>query len=69
MKKEGRGAMRISFDDWIAAQVRAIAPHSRTAKAVDAYFAAGDDDVNVEFSRKIGGYSNHHFTEQSLCEV
>ena len=58
----------LSFDEWISDQIKAIAPYSRTAKPTDKYFAAGYDDVNVEFSRKIGGYPNHHFTTRSLRE-
>lgn len=58
-----------TFDAWISEQIHAIAPYAKTVKATDHYFAtAGDDDVNVEFSRSIGGYSNHHFTTQSLRE-
>ena len=58
----------LSFTEWISDQIKAIAPYSKTVKPTDWYFAAGYDDVNVEFSRKIGGYSNHHFTTKSLCE-
>ena len=59
----------MTFAEWIADQIRAIAPYSKTAKATDRYFATcGNDDVNVEFSRRIGGYSNHHFTTDSLKE-
>lgn len=60
--------MHIPFKDWIETQIRNIAPHAKTVRPVDAYFAtAWNDDVNVEFSRKIGGYSNHHFTTESLA--
>lgn len=58
----------LSFDEWISDQIRAIAPYSKTAKPTYWYFAAGYDDVNVDFSRKIGGYSNHHFTTETLSE-
>ena len=59
----------LSFNEWISDQIKAIAPYSKTAKPTDKYFAAaGYDDVNVEFSRKIGGYSNYHFTTDTLCE-
>ena len=60
--------MHILFRDWVDAQIHHIAPNAKTVRPVDAYFATGwNDDVNVEFSRKIGGYSNHHFTVESLA--
>ena len=58
----------LTLAEWVADQVKAIAPYSKTVMPTDWYFAAGYDDVNVEFSRKIDGYSNHHFTTKSLCE-
>lgn len=58
----------LDFKVWIADQIRAMAPYAKTIRPVFWYFAAGYDDVNVDFNRKIGGYSNHHFTESSLCE-
>ena len=57
----------LSFDEWISDQIKAIAPYSRTAKPDYWYFAAGYDDVNVGFTRRIGGYPNHHFTTESLA--
>lgn len=58
----------LTFDEWIADQIRAMAPHAKTICPIDVYFAAGDDDVNVEFNRKIADYRNHHFTNKSLAE-
>ena len=58
----------LSFDEWIADQIHAIAPYAKTVKPIDCYFASGYDDVNVDFNRKIGGYGNHHFTISSLAE-
>lgn len=59
----------MDFSEWIADQIKAMAPHAKTIRPTDVYFATcGDDDVNVEFSRKIADYGNHHFTTQSLAD-
>lgn len=59
----------LTFEEWIADQIKAIAPHAKTVNPIDVYFATGGyDDVNVDFSRKIAGYGNHHFTTTSLAE-
>ena len=60
--------VHMGFAEWVADQIKAMAPYAKTVKAVYWYFAAGYDDVNVEFSRKVGGYSNSHFTDKSLAE-
>lgn len=58
----------MTFAEWIADQIKAMAPHAKTIRPTDVYFAAGDDDVNVEFNRKVSGYGNWHFTTKSLAE-
>ena len=58
----------LDFDEWIADQIKVLAPYAKTVRAVDKYFAGPVyDDVNVEFSRKVDGYSNCHFTTESLA--
>lgn len=58
----------MTFGEWIADQIKAMAPRAKTIRPTDVYFAAGDDDVNVEFNRKVSGYGNWHFTTKSLAE-
>ena len=45
----------MTFAEWIADQIKAMAPYAKTIRPTDIYFAAGDDDVNVEFNRKVSG--------------
>lgn len=54
--------------EWTADVAKKAHPRAKTLKAVDWYFAAGQDDVNVEWSRAFDGYSNDHFTPESLAE-
>ena len=57
----------MTFAEWIADQIKALAPYAKTIKPIGVYFAAiGYEDVNVDFNRKIAGYSNWHFTDSSL---
>lgn len=66
MKKQ---IARMPFEKWIADQVKALAPRAKTIRPIGWYFATGDDDdVNVDFNRKIAGYGNWHFTTLSLAE-
>ena len=58
----------MQFDEWISDMIKEMAPYAKTIRATDKYFAAGNDDVNVEFSRKMCGYGNWHFTVDDLCE-
>lgn len=59
----------MTFAEWIADQIKAMAPHAKTIRPIGVYFATvGDDDVNVDFNRKIADYRNHHFTARSLAE-
>ena len=59
----------LAFEEWIADQIKAIAPYAKTVKPICVYFATGGyDDVNVDFSRKIADYGNYHFTTTSLAE-
>lgn len=59
----------LAFEEWIADQIKAMAPYAKTVKPIGVYFATGGyDDVNVDFSRKIADYENHHFTTTSLAE-
>lgn len=59
----------LTFEEWIADQVKAMAPHAKTIKPIGVYFATcGIDDVNVDFNRKIADYRNHHFTNKSLAD-
>ena len=59
----------MTLSEWVADQVKAMAPHAKTIKPIGVYFATvGDDDVNVDFNRKIADYRNHHFTVRSLAE-
>lgn len=55
-------------DEWTADIAKKMHPYSKCLKAVDWYFAAGDDDINIEWSRSFDGYSNDHFTPQILAE-
>ena len=55
--------------EWTADVAKKLHPDSQTLKAVDWYFATADcDDVNVEWSRSFDGYSNDHFTPETLAE-
>ena len=55
--------------EWTADVAKKLHPYSKTLKAVDWYFATADcDDVNVEWSRSFDGYSNDHFTPETLAE-
>lgn len=57
------------FAEWIADQIKAMAPRAKSIKPIGVYFATGGyDDVNVDFNRKIADYGNHHFTTSSLAE-
>ena len=59
----------LTFDEWIADQIKAMSPRAKTVKPIGVYFATGGyDDVNVDFNRKIADYGNHHFTTSSLAE-
>lgn len=58
----------LSFAEWIADQIKALAPHSNTVKPIGVYFATGDgNEVNVDLNRKVAGYSNWHFSDFALA--
>ena len=54
--------------EWTRDVAKKAHPYAKTLKAVDWYFAAGCDDVNIEWSRAFDGYSNDHFTPATLAE-
>lgn len=59
----------LDFEEWVADQIKAMAPYAKTVKPIGVYFATcWNYDVNVDFNRKIADYSNHHFTTDSLAE-
>lgn len=55
--------------EWMNAVARKCHPRSKTIEVVDYYFAAGDDDINLEYNRKFDGYSNDHFNPESVAEI
>ena len=61
--------VRLRFAEWVADQIKAMAPYAKTIRPVGAYFATvGHEDLNVDFNRKVADYENHHFTTTSLGE-
>lgn len=54
--------------EWMNAVARKCHPRSKTIEVVDYYFAAGDDDINLEYNRKFDGCSNEHFNPESVNE-
>ena len=61
--------MHKTVEEWVNEQIKSMSPHSKKTHMEGWYFSTvGYDDVNVEFNRKICGYSNHHFTTESLMK-
>lgn len=58
----------ISKTEWMNAVARKLHPRSKTIAVVD-YWYDCEDSINLEYNRSFDGYSNDHFTTESVAII